>query len=43
MKLLRIGKKGREKPAILDNDSNFRDLSTIINDLIGLIRLRLGK
>ncbi len=33
MKLLRIGKKGREKPAILDNDSNFRDLSTIINDL----------
>ena len=32
MKLLRIGNKGKEKPAILDIDGNYRDLSSIIND-----------
>ena len=32
MKLLRLGNKGKEKPAIIDNDGNYRDLSTIIND-----------
>ena len=32
MKLLRIGNIGKEKPAIIDNDDNYRDLSTIIKD-----------
>ena len=32
MKLLRLGNKGKEKPAILDIDGNYRDLSSIIND-----------
>ena len=32
MKLLRLGIKGKEKPAIIDNDGNYRDLSTIISD-----------
>ena len=33
MKLLRIGNKGKEKPAILDNTGKIRDLSSIIKDL----------
>ena len=33
MKLLRIGKKGKEKPAALDNDGKIRDLSDQIEDL----------
>ena len=33
MKLLRIGKKGEEKPATLDKENNIRDLSSLINDL----------
>ena len=32
MKLLRVGNIGKEKPAIIDNDDNYRDLSTIIKD-----------
>ena len=32
MKLLRIGEKGKEKPAILDKNSKFRDLSSHIKD-----------
>ena len=32
MKLLRIGKKGEEKPAILDKDGKIRDLSSYISD-----------
>ncbi len=32
MKLLRLGNKGKEKPAIIDNDGNYRDLSSIISD-----------
>ena len=32
MKLFRIGKQGNEKPAILDKDNNYRDLSNIIDD-----------
>ena len=32
MKLLRIGKIGNEKPAILDKDKNYKDLSSIIKD-----------
>jgi len=33
MKLLRLGNSGKEKPAVLDNDGKFRDLSSIIKDL----------
>jgi 2-keto-4-pentenoate hydratase/2-oxohepta-3-ene-1,7-dioic acid hydratase in catechol pathway len=32
MKLCRIGNVGEEKPAIIDEDNNFRDLSSLIND-----------
>ena len=33
MKLLRVGEKGKEKPAILDADGKIRDISSQINDL----------
>ena len=33
MKLLRVGEKGKEKPAILDADGKIRDISAHINDL----------
>ena len=33
MKLLRVGDKGKEKPAILDADGKIRDISSHINDL----------
>ena len=33
MKLCRIGDIGKEKPAIIDKENNYRDLSSIINDL----------
>tara|TARA_B100001057_G_scaffold409263_1_gene423848 strand:- start:782 stop:1627 length:846 start_codon:yes stop_codon:yes gene_type:complete len=33
MKLLRLGEIGKEKPALVDKDGNFRDLSLIIKDL----------
>ena len=33
MKLCRIGSTGKEKPAIIDGENNYRDLSSIINDL----------
>ena len=33
MKLCRIGDAGNEKPAIIDKEGNYRDLSSIINDL----------
>ena len=32
MKLCRIGNVGEEKPAIIDEENNFRDLSSIISD-----------
>ena len=32
MKLLRIGEKGKEKPAIIDDQNNYKDLSTVIED-----------
>ncbi len=32
MKLLRVGEKGKEKPAILDSNNLIRDLSSIIKD-----------
>ena len=33
MKLLRVGEKGKEKPAILDTDGKIRDISSHITDL----------
>ena len=33
MKLLRVGNKGKEKPAALDTNSKIRDLSLVIKDL----------
>ena len=33
MKLCRIGKKGKEKPALIDSENNYRDLSSVIKDL----------
>jgi 2-keto-4-pentenoate hydratase/2-oxohepta-3-ene-1,7-dioic acid hydratase in catechol pathway len=35
MKLLRYGPRGTEKPGVLDNKGNIRDLSGIIGDLAG--------
>jgi 2-keto-4-pentenoate hydratase/2-oxohepta-3-ene-1,7-dioic acid hydratase in catechol pathway len=32
MKLLRVGNVGNEKPAIMDQDGNYRDLSLILDD-----------
>ena len=33
MKLLRVGQKGNEKPAALDNDGKIRDISSLAKDL----------
>jgi hypothetical protein len=33
MKLLRVGKKGKEKPAALDKDGKIRDISSHVKDL----------
>ena len=33
MKLLRVGQKGREKPAALDKEGKIRDISSHIDDL----------
>ncbi len=33
MKLLRVGKKGKEKPAVLDSNEKIRDISSHIKDL----------
>lgn len=33
MKLMRVGPKGKEKPAILDAEGNIRDLSKVIKDI----------
>ncbi len=35
MKLARLGQKGQERPAILGNDGNYRDLSGFIDDIDG--------
>ena len=35
MKLLRVGAKGAEKPAILHTDGTYRDLSSVVGDLKG--------
>ena len=33
MKLCRIGDLGFEKPALIDSENNYRDLSSVIKDL----------
>ena len=33
MKLLRIGSKGKEKPAAIDGDGKIRDITSHVNDL----------
>ena len=33
MKLLRVGQKGKEKPAALDKDGKIRDISSHVEDL----------
>jgi len=33
MKLLRVGQKGNEKPAVLDADGKIRDISSHVSDL----------
>ena len=33
MKLLRLGDPGKEKPAIIDEKGDYRDLSSIVKDL----------
>ena len=33
MKLLRVGDKGKEIPAIVDGENNYRDLSSLVDDL----------
>jgi ureidoglycolate lyase len=35
MKLLRVGAKGAEKPAILAADGSYRDLGGVVPDLSG--------
>ncbi|MGP5442533.1 fumarylacetoacetate hydrolase family protein [Pseudomonas helleri] len=35
MKLLRYGKKGQERPALLDNNGDLRDLSAVVTDIAG--------
>lgn len=35
MKLLRVGQKGQEKPALLDAQNNLRDLSSVVDDIAG--------
>ena len=37
MKLLRYGPKGQEKPGILDNSGQIRDLSGIVADIDGKV------
>ena len=33
MKLVRYGRKGKEKPGLLDSDGRIRDLSGVIDDI----------
>ena len=32
MKFLRLGSKGKETPAIVDKENNYRDLSSLVED-----------
>lgn len=37
MKLMRVGAKGHEKPAILLEDGSIRDISTLVDDIAGAV------
>lgn len=37
MKLMRVGAKGHEKPAILLEDGSIRDISTLVDDITGAV------
>jgi 2-keto-4-pentenoate hydratase/2-oxohepta-3-ene-1,7-dioic acid hydratase in catechol pathway len=39
MKLLRVGPRGQEKPAVLDDEGNYRDLSLVVSDIAGDVLL----
>ncbi len=43
MKLLRVGPKGAEKPALLDNSGVLRDLSGVIADITGAVLTDEGR
>jgi 2-keto-4-pentenoate hydratase/2-oxohepta-3-ene-1,7-dioic acid hydratase in catechol pathway len=43
MKLLRYGPKGQEKPGLLDQDGNIRDLSGMVKDIDGAVLADLSK
>jgi 2-keto-4-pentenoate hydratase/2-oxohepta-3-ene-1,7-dioic acid hydratase in catechol pathway len=43
MKLLRYGPKGQEKPGLLDQDGNIRDLSGVVKDIDGKVLADLSK
>lgn len=42
MKLLRYGRKGRERPAMLDQDGMLRDLSEVVSDIGGEVLMDPG-
>ena len=42
MKLLRVGDKGKEKPAVLDENSKIRDISSHIKDYLNVKYTHLG-
>ena len=42
MKLLRYGPVGQEKPGLLDDDDNIRDLSAHVDDISGVVLLPKG-
>jgi hypothetical protein len=37
MKLLRYGETGYEKPGLMDNNGDIRDLSSVVADITGAI------
>ena len=39
MKLCRIGNIGNEKPALIDNENNYRDLSSLLDDFLNSPRV----
>lgn len=43
MKFLRYGPRGSEKPGLLDNDGNIRDMSGVIGDIAGTHLADLGR
>jgi hypothetical protein len=42
MKLLRYGPAGQEKPGLLDSDVAIRDLSAVLDDIVGDVLSEVG-